>query len=88
MPTLSLITGVMVMDTLGKGIKIKKVDRFIIRLTYAVSATYIFVVASTIFFQPFSTVPLLDLMKQSNLWLGPFQGLASASLAAFFVKKE
>jgi hypothetical protein len=88
MPTLSLIIGVMVMDTLGKGIEIKRADMFFFRLTYLLSVAYILIVASTILIQPFSTMPLLDLMKQSNLWLGPFQGLVSASLGAFFVKRE
>ncbi len=31
---------------------------------------------------------LLELMKLSNLWLAPFQGLVTASLGAFFVSKK
>jgi hypothetical protein len=30
----------------------------------------------------------LNLMTQSNLWLGPFQGLVTASIGAFFVKRS
>jgi hypothetical protein len=28
----------------------------------------------------------IDLLKTSNLWLAPLQGLAAAALGAFFVK--
>ena len=88
MPTLSLIVGVLVMDALGKGIGTKTVDRFIFRVALILSTIYLIVVAMTILLQPFASLSPLELMKQSNLWLGPFQGLVSASIGAFFVKKE
>lgn len=88
MPTLSLIIGVLVLDaSTGPG-RDKKVDRFMFRLAFALSAFYLFLVALTLFVQPFTGVPLLVLMQRSNLWLGPFQGLVAAALGAFFVKGE
>lgn len=88
MPTLSLIVGVLVAETLGKVAQKKYVDRFIFRLTFGLSAVYFCVVALTILLQPFTSLPSLELMKQSNLWLGPLQGLVSASLGVFFLRGE
>ena len=88
MPTLSLVIGVLVMDAVGKGVKIRTVDRFFFRLSFILSLAYLVVVSITIFMQPFSTLSAVELMKQSNLWLGPFQGLVSGSLGAFFIQGE
>lgn len=88
MPTLSLIIGVLVMDTVGKGTKIHTVDGFFFWLAFALSLAYLVVVLLTIFLAPFSRLTGIELMKQSNLWLGPFQGLVSASLGAFFIHRD
>lgn len=85
MPTLSLIIGVLVSEALGKQTGKKVGDRFVYRLSFALSLSYLIVVALTIFMQPFSS---LQLLNQSHLWLGPFQGLVTASLGAFFVRAE
>jgi hypothetical protein len=87
LPTLSLIVGVLVSDALGKGIRVETVDKFLFKLTFGLSATYLFAVFLTIAIQPVARTSPPELMKQSNLWLGPFQGLVSASLGAFFVRK-
>ena len=84
----NIFVGALVMDALGKGIKRKTVGRFVFRLSFSLSALYLFAVALTILLQPFASLSPLELMKQSNLWLGPFQGLVSASIGAFFVKRE
>ncbi len=86
MPTLSLIVGVLVMDASGKGTKIQTVDRFFFRLSFSLSFVYLLVVTLTILIQPFSKLSPLELMKQSNLWLGPLQGLVTASLGVFFIR--
>jgi ABC-type phosphate transport system permease subunit len=91
MPTLSLMLGVFVMDTVNRGMEIKKVDRFFFRLTLGISSIYLTVVALTILVIPFVIVKTQDMVvfyQKSHLFLGPLQGLASASLGAFFVKKE
>jgi hypothetical protein len=88
MPTLSLIIGVLVADTLSsKKIGRKTVDVFIFRLAFFLSLAYLIIVGLTIFLSPFSDVASLELMKLSNLWLAPFQGLVSAVTGAFFVAK-
>ena len=87
-PALSLMLGVFVIDALGKGIERKTVDRFLFRLTYSLSAVYLVLIALTIFIRPFTSFSPIELMKQSNFWLGPLQGIVTASLGVFFVKKE
>ena len=86
MPTLSLVIGVLVMDALGKGIRVVVVDAFLFRLTFGISAAYMTAVLLLFLLQPFTSVPPFELMNQSNLWLGPFQGLVAAAMGAFFVK--
>jgi hypothetical protein len=88
MPTLSLIISVLVMDALGKGVTIKTVDRFLYRISFALSSVYLLLVALAILLQPFTPLSPLRLMNQSNLWLGPLQGLVAASMGVIFVKKE
>lgn len=83
-PTLSLAIGVLVMDALGKGAKIARADEFLFRLTLAISCAYLIAVLLLFLLQPFTDVPPLQLMQQSNLWLGPFQGLVAAGMGAFF----
>jgi hypothetical protein len=88
LPTLSLIIGVLVMDALGKSVKASRVDGFMFWTAFGLSAFYLLMVALPILVQPFIGSEPLALLKQSNLWLGPMQGLVSAALAAFFVKGE
>lgn len=89
-PTLSLIIGVLVSDATGSqdSEETATVDRFFFRLSCFLSIAYLLTVILTILLSPFSTLSLLELMKLSNLWLAPFQGLVTASLGAFFVSKK
>ena len=87
-PTLSLIVGVLVVDALGKGAADRRVDRFMFRVALGLSLFYLLLVAAPVLMQPFAQLPPGELLKLSNLWLAPAQGLVSAALAAFFVKKD
>ena len=88
MPTLSLIVGVLVADALGKSMTIARVDGYMYRLAIGVSCMYFFAVGVSIFISPFlPAVPPIELLRKSNLWLGPMQGLVSAILALFFLKR-
>ena len=88
MPTLSLMIGVLVADTFRSAKQEKSIDPFMYKLALYLSVAYFFVVLTTIFLQPFSSIPLLKLLDLSDLWLGPFQGLVTGALGAFFVKLE
>lgn len=87
-PTLSLIIGVLVLDAAAARGTDKEIEPFIFRLAFGLSAVYLALVALTVLFQPFSSLSALDLMRRSNLWLLPLQGLVTAALGAFFVKGE
>ena len=87
MPTLSLIITVVVVDGTASAKEIE-VDPFLFRLASILSVAYLFAVLATFLFEPFSESPFVDLAQQSSLYLGPFQGLTSASIGAFFVKKK
>ncbi len=86
MPTLSLMIGVLVANSRKRESRDKTVDGFLYRLSLILSIAYLAVVSLTILFSPFSSYTPLELMKTSNLWLAPIQGLVSASIGAFFVK--
>ncbi|MFX0135519.1 MAG: hypothetical protein ACFFDN_17880 [Candidatus Hodarchaeota archaeon] len=88
MPTLSLIISVMVLEKSVKGTRAKTVNPFLFRISLVLSAFYLILVGFPILLHPFFASPPLKLMQQSNLWLGPIQGLVAASLGVFFVKKE
>ena len=88
MPTLSLIVGVLVLDQMGGGVKTRTADAFLYRLALGLSLAYLLLILLSILVQPFAPLPPLDLMQQSNLWLGPLQGLVAGTLGAFFIKAD
>ena len=87
MPTLLLISGVWVAEVSGRAAQIPNPDQFLFRLTMWLSIAYLFTVALIVLIQPFTSVPALELMKVSHLFLGPFQGLVAGVMGAFFVAK-
>jgi hypothetical protein len=87
-PTLSLIVGVLVLDFTSGTDTEKRIAPFYFWLAFLLSVVYLVLISMTLFLQPFIGVPLLDLMKRSNLWLRPLQGLVAAALGVFFVKGE
>jgi len=83
-PTLSLMIGVMGAAAIGSRDRRKvKINFFEIALW--VSITYLVVLVGTIVLEPFSPMEALTLMKMSNYWLGPIQGLAVGAIAVVFV---
>lgn len=88
MPTLSLIVGVLVLDQMGRGVKTRTADAFLYRLALGLSCAYLLLILLSILVQPFAPLPPLELMQQSNLWLGPLQGLVAGALGAFFIKAD
>ncbi len=87
MPTLSLITGVMVADAVKRQPS-EPVDPFVFLLASVISGVYLFIVLLTILLAPFSSLGEIKLMSLSNLWLGPIQGLVTAFIGVFFVQSK
>lgn len=88
MPSLSLIIGVLVWNGLGPDTQTLSADTFVYRVAAVLSLLYLIVLGLTFFLSPFSPWTPLELMKQSSLYLGPFQGIVAACLGAFFVSKK
>ena len=90
MPTLSLITGILILEASRKRARETTVDRFFFRITFGFSIAYLLVVTLTILLEP--VVPLeisqRDFMQVANLGLAPFQGLVSGLLGIFFVRAK
>ena len=87
MPTLSLILGVLLTDLKGEKAA-SAVDGFTFWLSFLLSAVYLLAVLTTILIQDSVERSALKIMEQSNLFLGPMQGLVAAAIGAFFVKSE
>ena len=88
MPSLVLMAGVLFNPEYIKETKSKKVDRFVYRLSYSISAAYLIIVALTIILDALVASAPFEIMKNANFLLGPSQGLVSASLGLFFVKSK
>lgn len=86
MPTLSLIIGVLVLDISSTRQRDKQIDRFLFWLAFSLSAIYLALVMLVPLIQPLTGSSPFELMKRSNFWLGPLQGLVVAVLGVFFVK--
>lgn len=86
MPTLILMIGTFAADALTARDEDAPVKPFIFFLSFGISVFYLLAVALTILLQPLTGIPFPELMKQSNLFLGPLQGLVAAALGIFFVK--
>lgn len=86
LPTLTLIVGVFVAER-SEGADEAEADSFKYRLALWLSVAYLLIVSLTIFIEPFSDMEAEQLMKTSNLWLSPMQGLVAAVVGIFFIKK-
>jgi hypothetical protein len=88
MPTLSLIIGVLVVEIKqGSATDKKEVSSFFYKLTMSLSIVYFVVLLMPVLIEPFISMRILELLVLSNLWLGPLQGLVTASVGVFFIKK-
>lgn len=87
MPTASLIIGVFISEVVGVARKPIIVNSFVYRLAFGLSAIYLAAVLMTLLAIPLSDFGPTTLMEKANLGLGPFQGLVTAALGAFFVNK-
>ena len=79
------------MEARTKSGRRQSVNSFISTVSFWLSIFYLATVGLTMFLSPvsevYASITPLELMKMSHLWLGPFQGLVTAALGAFFVKE-
>ena len=89
MPTLTMIITVLGYTALNATFSNSVVRRSFFWVAFFLSAMYLVLILIPILIQPFvpSSDPI-ELMRTSNLWLGPFQGLVASALGVLFVSKE
>ena len=91
MPTLGMIIAALsytALDPLTLG---SVVRRAFVQIAVWLSVIYLILVLLTIVIQPFATrtaAERVELMRTSNLWLGPVQGLVASALGILFVSKH
>ena len=91
LPSLLLIMGAITYTALDPNATNAVVRKTFVPIAKWLSIAYIFTVLLTILMQPFvgsKPEDAIALMRTSNLWLGPFQGLVSSALGVLFVSKE
>lgn len=86
-PTLSLMISIFLFDVRKKKSN-KTVDVFYYRIPLWLSVIYLSAILLTILVQPFTSYSIIKSMSVSNFYLGPFQGLITASIGFLFVKAE
>ncbi len=87
-PTLSLIIGILVVDGVTERSSSRTVSRFLFQLSFRLSVAYLVALAIVLALIFMPSVPGGLTIKQSSLWLGPFQGLVTAALGVFFVQRQ
>jgi hypothetical protein len=87
-PTLALMLGAWFAGISAEGAGEKVIDRFIFTAAFGLSIVYLLLVTIPILGQPFSPGSPLELMRLSNTWLEPLQGVVAGSIAFFFLKAK
>jgi hypothetical protein len=85
-PTLTLMVSVFVLEAKGQGGEVARPGALLFRLAFALSLFYLAALLVLVVYGNFADDPLRKL-QASGVYLGPFQGLVTAALGAFFIKK-
>lgn len=87
LPTLSLMISVFVFD-LKSGKQNRTIDKFYFRMSFWLSSGYFLTILATILIEPISVRSIIEILEDSNLYLGPFQALVTGSIGFLFVRSE
>jgi len=87
-PSLGMIITVLGYTALNTETLASVVRATFFRIATWLSVFYLFLIVLTIVIQPLTARDPLDLMRMSNLWLGPCQGLVASALGVLFVSKQ
>lgn len=88
MPTLGMIITVLGYTALDPHATEFVVRKTFLRIALFLSVLYLVLILLTICIQPLTSTDPVELMRMSNLWLGPFQGLVASALGVLFVSKQ
>lgn len=91
MPTLGMMITVLGYTAMDRSISASIVRKSFAWVAVLLSSIYLFLVLLTVLIQPVigaNAESAVGLMRLSNLWLGPFQGLVASALGVLFVSKR
>jgi len=88
MPTLGMIITVLGYTALDSAKGSTVVRKTFFQVSLSLSVFYLLLVLLAILIQPFTGREPLELMRISNLWLGPVQALVASALGVLFVSKQ
>lgn len=91
MPTLGMIITVLTYTALNPSLLASVVRRDFFSVSMSLSVFYLVLIFLTIAIQPIVHAygeAAVRLMRLSNLWLGPIQGLVASALGVLFVTKD
>jgi hypothetical protein len=91
MPTLSMTIAVLGYTALDPLFSTSVVRKTFFRIAFWSSVVYLSLVLLTILIQPIAAEDpskAIEVMRLSNLWLSPFQGLVASALGVLFVSKQ
>jgi hypothetical protein len=88
-PTLGLIVAVLGAEAIQRDPGTRPVDRFFYRVALALSMAYLAMLLLVILVEPLVQPAggLPQLIDESGQWLGALQGLVTASMGVFYVRK-
>ena len=87
LPTLSLILSVFLFDIRNPEKQVSMVDRFYFRFVFFLTFFYFLIILAILLSQPLIDKPIISLMKDSTIYLGPFQAVITGAMGLFFIKK-
>ncbi|RKH74552.1 hypothetical protein D7W81_00945 [Corallococcus aberystwythensis] len=88
MPTLMLITSVVVAEATQPESSKKEVDRFTYRVTLSLSIAYLLLIWAALFYRAESGISPLGIMRKTGLFFAPIQGLVGSVIGVFFVARQ
>ena len=92
LPSLTVMISTLVLTASDAATGAAVVRKSFVSITRALSIAYLFAISLTILLQPIAATAdgqdRIALMKLSNLWLAPLQGLVSSAIGALFITKE
>jgi hypothetical protein len=88
LPTLSLMAALIRGEATGRAEDHQPVKPLFASFAVWGSAAYLGTILATILVEPFTDYQPLELLKLSNLWLGPLQGLVVSSIGVLFLSNR
>ena len=88
LPTLSLMVSLIRTEALRPAVDDPMVKPLFASFAVWGSVAYLGTILSTILLEPFTAYQPLELLKLSNLWLGPLQGLVVSSIGTLYFSER